>query len=240
VQRQVLLPVPIAGFIISRVCRALGFAHQFIVHRDVSPENVLINMQGVVKLSDFGVAANASDSKGTFAGKLLYMSPEQLRREAVDGRTDLYSLGIMLYTILTGIHPQRIPRGLSREQQIASLEKSIDRIIPPPHEVRTDVPKVVSDICMKMIAKKREGRYARAVDCVSDLEKKFLYARGFGPTNNGLQAYWEAYQDDFKATPDHLKELSFLKDEAGDIQLQRPVTGEFYSAVGKKMIAESK
>ncbi len=236
VQRQLLIPVPLAAFIISRVCRALGYAHQFIVHRDISPENVLINTQGVVKLSDFGVAASGPDTGGGLTGKFAYMSPEQLRRQAVDGRTDLYSLGLVLYQILTGIHPQRLPRGLNREQQAAHVEKLFEKEIPPAADVRTDVPKILSDICAKMIARRREARYARSIDCVSDLEKKYLYARGFGPTNNALQAYWEAFQGDFQASADQLKELTFLKDEQGKIQLKRPVAGEFYTQLGREMM----
>jgi serine/threonine-protein kinase len=240
VQRQLLIPAPLAAFAISRVARALGYAHQSIVHRDVSPENVLINTQGVVKLSDFGVAASGPDAGGALAGKLPYMSPEQLRRQPVDARTDVYSLGLVLYQILTGIRPQRIPKGLPWEQQFAHLQTQLDREIPPACEVRTDVPKVLSDICQRMLARRREMRYPRAVDCVSDLEKRYLYARGFGPTNNSLEAYWETFQADFAATPDQLRELTFLKDESGRVQLKRPVAAEFYTPLGREMIQESR
>jgi serine/threonine protein kinase len=236
VDRRLLIPCPIAGFIVSRVARALAYAHQFIIHRDISPENVLINTQGVVKLSDFGVAAGDTSAAGTLTGKLPYMSPEQARRQPVDARTDLYSLGLVLYQILTGIHPQRIPKGLTREQQMAHLEKLLSREIPPAVDVRTDVPKALSDMCAKMLARNRDARYARALDCVSDLEKRYLYARGFGPTNNSLQAYWEAFQNDFEATPDQLAELTFLRDDSKKVVLRRPVTAEFYTPLGREMI----
>src|SRR4030095_15419096 len=79
-KRDLLLPAPLAAFIVSRVARSLSYAHQTIIHRDISPENLLLNTQGVVKLSDFGVAVEQKEQGLT--GKISYMSPEQIAGEA--------------------------------------------------------------------------------------------------------------------------------------------------------------
>jgi serine/threonine protein kinase len=237
VKRNLLIPCMLGAFIISRVARALAYAHAFLVHRDISPENVLLNTQGVVKLSDFGIAVTDPSQSQVLAGKFLYMSPEQFRREPLDARTDLFSLGLVLYELLTGISPHRMPAGLTREQTEKQLAMTLQREIPAPVGVRTDVPQILSDICMKMLEKERARRYPRALDVANHLEQKYLYARGFGPTNNALAAYWEIFGTDFaNPTNDQLKQLSFLKDESGAFTLKRPVAANLYTKMGRDWI----
>ncbi len=92
-KRGILFPLPISAFIISRICRALEYAHAIIIHRDLSPENILINKQGVAKLTDFGIAVAISQEGTDFAGKLQYMSPEQFSRQKIDARSDIFAMG---------------------------------------------------------------------------------------------------------------------------------------------------
>jgi serine/threonine protein kinase len=231
-KRDLLLPVPLAAFIVSRVARSLAYAHQTIIHRDISPENLLLNTQGVVKLSDFGVAVEHKEQG--LIGKISYMSPEQIAGEAVDARTDIYSLGLVLYMLLTGIFLQKVPFRLAPADRVEYVRKLLGRAILPPHKVRTDVPEAISEICMKMLAPDRAKRFPRAETVARDLEQKYLYAKGFGPTNNSLQAYLEIFDGQFKeTTPEQLQQLPFLHGE-----LQRPTASLYYSPEGRAALEE--
>jgi serine/threonine protein kinase len=231
-KRDLLLPVALAGFIVSRVARSLAYAHQTIIHRDISPENLLLNLQGVVKLSDFGVASDHKEEG--LIGKVSYMSPEQIGGESADLRTDIYSLGLVLYLLLTGIPLQKVPMRMPATDRVEYARILIEKPVLAPHKVRTDVPEAVSDICMKMLAKDRDKRYLRAETVARDLEQKYLYAKGFGPTNNSLQAYIEIFDAQFKEiAPEQLQQLPFLHGE-----LKRPVSHVFYTPEGKAFLDE--
>jgi serine/threonine protein kinase len=233
-KRDLLLPVPLAAFIVSRIARALTYAHQTIIHRDISPENLLLNLQGVVKLSDFGVAVDHNEEGMT--GKVSYMSPEQIGGEVVDLRTDIYSLGLVLYMLLTGVPLQRVPLRMTSEQRIEYARRLLDRPVPAPSKVRVDVPEAISEICMKMLARDRDKRFPRAEAVARDLEQKYLYAKGFGPTNNSLQAYLEIFDAQFREiTPEQLQQLPFLHGE-----LKRPVSAAFYTPEGKAFLDEAR
>lgn len=233
VKRDLLIPVPLAAFAVSRVARALAYAHQSIVHRDISPENVLLNLQGVVKLSDFGVAV--SGEAGGITGKLPYLSPEQILGKEVDLRTDLYSLGLVLYLLLTGVSLQRVPSKKPLAERLEFVRKLLDRSFPAPGLVRNDVPEELSMICMKMLARDPARRYASAEEVVRDLEQKHLYARGFGPTNNSMQAYLEMFDASFKeTTKEQFRQLPFLHG-----QIQRPLSAALYTREGKALLEET-
>src|SRR5262249_37557347 len=103
-------PVDVAVYIVKELARGLAYAHAFgglkLVHRDVSPANVLLSYTGEVKLTDFGLATSTlklqRTAPGIIFGKLSYLAPEQARSEALDGRTDIYAAGILLWELLTG------------------------------------------------------------------------------------------------------------------------------------------
>jgi serine/threonine protein kinase len=232
-KRDLLLPASLGAFVVSRVARALSYAHGSIVHRDISPENLLLNTQGGVKLSDFGVAV--SEAAGGATGKISYMSPEQIRGESVDARTDLYSLGLVLYLLLTGIPLQRSPAGLPAPKRLEFVDRLLDRPFLPPARVRTDVPPALSEICMRMLALDPAQRYRGAEEVARDLEQRYLYAKGFGPTNNSLQAYLEIFDAQFKeVSPQQLQQLPFLQG-----QLQRPLSASLYTPEGKRALEEA-
>jgi serine/threonine protein kinase len=231
-KRDLLIPVPLGAFIVSRIARSLAYAHLSIIHRDISPENLLLNTQGVVKLSDFGVAVDHKEEGLT--GKISYMSPEQIAGEAVDARTDIYSLGLVLYMLLTGVFLQKVPAKLGSSERIDYARRLLSKPLLPPHRVRTDVPETISEICMRMLAHDREKRFARAETVARDLEQKYLYAKGFGPTNNSLQAYLEIFDAQFKEiAPEQLQQLPFLHGE-----LKRPVSHVFFTPEGKAFLDE--
>jgi serine/threonine protein kinase len=232
-RRDLLLPAPLGAFVVSRIARALSYAHQTIVHRDVSPENLLLNMQGVAKLSDFGVAVTEHAEGVT--GKISYLSPEQIRGGAVDARTDLYSLGIVLYLVLTGIPVQKVPPKLPSSERLEYVKRVLERPFLPPSKVRPDIPESVSTICMKMLERNPAARYAKAEDVARDLEQHYLYAKGFGPTNNSMQAYLEMFDAGFKEiTPAQLQQLPFLNG-----QYRRPVTASSYTSEGRLLLEET-
>lgn len=232
-KRDVLIPAPLGAFVVSRIARALAYAHGSIVHRDISPENLLLNTQGVAKLSDFGVAV--TEHAGGITGKISYLSPEQITGKAVDARTDLYSLGLVLYLVLTGVPVQKAPAKMTQEERLAYVRKVLEKPFLPPSRVRTDVPESVSAICMRMLERDPAARYARAEDVARDLEQQYLYAKGFGPTNNSMQAYLEIFDGGFKeTTPQQLQQLPFLGGH-----LKRAVAASNYTKEGRLLLEET-
>jgi serine/threonine protein kinase len=188
------VPVDLSTFIVSRVCRGLEYAHSKcdaegqplgVVHRDVNPKNIMLDSEGDVKLTDFGVAKarHLLRLEGTMLmGTTRYMSPEQARFEETDARSDLFSLGIVLHELLTG----RLL--FEAEDQMATFEAIIHKPIPRPSELDSDVPEEVSRIAMKALERDREKRYQRASEMVHDLEY-YMYNDRYGPTTMTLAKY---------------------------------------------------
>jgi eukaryotic-like serine/threonine-protein kinase len=177
------LPPQLATFIALEMCRGLHYAHTRkdgsgkplgLVHRDISPDNVLVSYEGEVKLVDFGIAkakANAlkfTTAPGVVKGKYLFFSPEQARGEEVDARTDVWATGITLYQLLCGRLPVDGP-------EHAVIPKLIKGLFPPPGEVRRDLPAELNDITMKALALRREERFASSHDFGEALAG-FLYS----------------------------------------------------------------
>jgi len=234
-----LMPPILIAFMISRVCRALAYAHNFVVHRDISPENVLINNQGVCKLTDFGIAVAAKAGKIKWGGKLGYMAPEQFQGKVLDERADIYSLGLVAYLLTTGIPLQAPAKRGTLKERMLSVKRQMDEGFPPPHQVMNDVPREFSDIIMRMIAPNPDDRFGRASRVSSELEHKYLYAKGFGPTNNSLAAYIDIFDSGFtKYDEDQLEQLSFLRGPSGGMMLKRRLSLSNYTRCGRKIVAD--
>jgi hypothetical protein len=155
--------------IIMQICDALHCAHRRnIVHRDIKPANVILSEEGRAKLVDFGVA-HAADSGLTRTGQILgtisYMSPEQLNGLPVDGRTDVFSTGVMLYQLLT----YNLPFG--GQGTAAVIANILQRDPPPLSQYIQDYPAELDDIVARALAKNREQRYATAEDFAFDLSR---------------------------------------------------------------------
>ncbi len=180
------VPVEIAVIVATHLCAALDYAHRarddqgrplHIVHRDVSPPNVLISYDGDIKLTDFGVAKAAVKMhvtlSGTLKGKVLYMAPEQANLQPVDARSDIYSLGIVLYELLTG----RNPFYDRDDTELTVLEKVRQGRVPPVRTFRPDVPETLAQVLEKALQPDPARRYASARELQRDLED-FLVQRG--------------------------------------------------------------
>jgi serine/threonine-protein kinase len=169
--RQKNLPISYGQIvrIISAVCEALHYAWEEpapdgcprrIIHRDVTPSNILVGIDGQVKLADFGIA-KAMQSEGltkvaTLKGKYGYMSPEQVRCEALDNRSDIFSLGAMLYEMTVG---RRLFR---RESDLKTLQAILVDPIPPPSSIAADYPADLEPIVMRALARNRDDRFPTA------------------------------------------------------------------------------
>lgn len=169
------LPVPVVIFVVSEVLRGLGFAHDLpvgtgmrgVVHRDMSPHNVLLSWEGAVKVSDFGIAKARAASEASASvfikGKPAYMSPEQANGQRLDGRSDLFAVGVMLWEMLVG---QRL---FAADDTRATLAAVLFGHIPKPRTVRADVPKDVERVTMKLLERELPARYTSAEEAIDEL-----------------------------------------------------------------------
>lgn len=168
-QRGVMIPPFVAAYIVAETAKGLHYAHERkddggvpldIVHRDVSPQNILLSFEGVVKIADFGIATASMfrEEPGVLKGKFRYMSPEQARAERVDRRSDVYALGVVLYELLT----LRSPYDAKGESEMIDAVKS-GRFAPPSvHEPST--PPELEAIVLRAMANDRADRFQSARD----------------------------------------------------------------------------
>lgn len=187
------MPLELAVFIAARVARGLAYAHSRrgadgrplgIVHCDVCPHNILINTEGVPKITDFGIARVASQkaAEGRVSGKLAFMAPEQARLEPVDFRADIYALGIVLFYMISGRMARNV--GLQPTEQLAQArENRIDWSLLP-----ENLPEEIIAMLHKMLAGDPSDRYDDTSVLARDLEY-YIYKDGYGPTIVTLADY---------------------------------------------------
>ncbi len=199
-------PMVYALKIASSVCEGLYYAHQKadnygnplnIVHRDVTPENIFVSFDGTVKILDFGIAKAATQVEQTRAGeikgKLAYMSPEQVVGKTLDARSDIFSLGVVLYEWITDL------RLFTGDNEVAILKSISEGKIYAPSYFKADVPEGVERILMKALSKDREKRYQTAWEMQYDLDQ-FLAEYEFTPSNIHLANFLkQLFSDELEA-----------------------------------------
>ncbi|MCP3145155.1 serine/threonine-protein kinase [Pyxidicoccus xibeiensis] len=202
-RRKEIMPTAQAVFIISKLCDGLDYAHRkkdargqdlHIIHRDVSPQNVLISYEGEVKVIDFGIAKAANRSQKTQAGilkgKFGYMSPEQVRGMPIDRRSDIFAVGVLLYEMLTG---EKLFVG---ESDFSTLEKVRNADVPLPREFNPNIPPGLEKVVLKALAREPEERYQWASDLAEDL-MRFLLAGDAIYSSKHLSSFMkEAFAED--------------------------------------------
>ena len=164
----VALPVERVLDIAYQVALGLAYAHEHgIVHRDVKPSNIMVDADGHVKITDFGIARMESASVRTQTGMVLgspkYMSPEQVMGKLIDQRSDIFSLGVMLYEMLTG----RVP--FAGENVNAIMYQTLNSVPPPPGTLNAALPEMINFIVAKALAKGLDDRYQSAKNFADDL-----------------------------------------------------------------------
>jgi len=200
--RRLLVSTGDILLIISKICSALDYAHRkkdlhgndlHLVHRDISPQNILISYEGEVKLVDFGIAKAAMGGQetktGILKGKLAYMSPEQAWGKPVDGRTDIFALGIVLYEALTG------ERLFSGNNEISILENVRKAEITPPARLNPEIHPELETIIYKALAREPENRYQSAAEMQIALES-IITQKGYAFSSLSLSSYMQRlYQE---------------------------------------------
>ena len=169
--QQAVLPVGYSASVVHECAQALHYAHTFklpngeespVIHRDVAQKNIMVTYDGQVKLLDFGIAkakgALARTRAGTVKGTAGYMSPEQVRGEQIDGRSDVFALGVVLWEMVTG------RRLFAADTELAELKMILSEPIRPPSEVEPSVPEELSNIAMKALERDVNQRYRSARD----------------------------------------------------------------------------
>lgn len=188
-------PMVYALKIASSVCEGLFYAHQRtdiygnplnIVHRDITPENIFVSFDGTVKILDFGIAKASTQIEQTRAGeikgKLSYMSPEQCMGKKLDHRSDIFSLGTVLYEWITGL------KLFTGESEVAILKSISEGKIYAPSYFKADIPEAVEKILMRALEKDRDKRYQSAWEMQFDIDQ-FLSSYEFTPSNIHLSNF---------------------------------------------------
>ena len=181
------IEAPMALYLVAEISKGLHFAHTRtgadgrplgIIHRDISPQNVLLSFEGEVKITDFGIATAAErlhqTAAGIVKGKYAYMAPERLKEAAVDARADVFSVGVLLYELLVGENPFAGPSA------VETIENVLGKNVPAPSERGAPVAKRLDDICLKALAKDPNERYASAqalADAVTEYAMELTHAR---------------------------------------------------------------
>lgn len=193
-----MIPVPLVLNVAAQACAGLHYAHERtqngkplnLVHRDISPQNLVVSFEGIVKVVDFGIArAEYRETKtkaGTIKGKFAYMSPEQCVANAVDRRTDVFALGVIVHELLTG------RRLFKRNSPYETYQAVLECAVEPPSRVNNQLDAGLDAVVMKAVAKDKEKRYPTA-EAFGDAMLGYLHHRGKSSGSADLGRFFEAH-----------------------------------------------
>jgi serine/threonine protein kinase len=225
------MPIPMSAYIMSRVCEGLDYAHRKknaagrelnIIHRDVSPQNILVSYDGEVKIIDFGIAKAANKvsktQAGILKGKFGYMSPEQVRGLALDRRSDIFSAGIVLYELICG---ERLFVGGS---DFSTLEKIRKVEILPPSTINQEISPELERIILKALAKDPADRYQWAYQMQEELQA-YLIKSGHNFSRKDLANYLkQAFRRDIEQELERNKEFEKIRVETMVTPIEPSIT----------------
>jgi len=242
-RREKRISLADAVYVMIGVCAALHYAHEKrdsdgnpldIIHRDVSPSNVLLSHDGAVKVCDFGIAKAANrqteTNRGVLKGKFSYMSPEQCRSEEIDRRSDIFAIGILLYELTT------LSRLFNAPSDFELLRTIVEEPVPPPSTRAADYPPELERIVLRALSRQREDRYATAQEMQLELEafarehKLAMSSVSLAKLMNGLfekrMQAWQKSQQSGKRLEDHL--LETVRRPSGALPVFLPLGSEEY------------
>ncbi|MEA3548051.1 MAG: protein kinase [Thermodesulfobacteriota bacterium] len=231
-EKNLPLELQNALFIVSRICAGLDYAHKLkdfqgkplnLVHRDISPQNILITYEGDVKIVDFGIAKAASQTTmtqiGMIKGKVAYMSPEQAGGKTIDNRSDIFSCGILLYELVTG---KRMFSG----DTMHILANVRDAEFTKPEEAKKDLPEKLLEVLYKALEKEADQRYQTCGDMLTDLEE-CMHQLNMHPTAHGLSLYMKTlFADEIAIEELHLLEIMkivLMEEEEKEAEITAPI-----------------
>jgi len=214
IERRQHIPLNLVLRIIAQTCEGLYYAHTWatpdgqtagIVHRDISPQNILVTFDGTVKIVDFGIAKAThkmgKTRSGVLKGKYAYMSPEQVRGQPMDHRADLWSLGVVMYELVTS------RRLFKRDSEMATLDAVLEAQVPSITRIDAGIPEAVERVLMKALAKNPERRYRDAREMQLALEEVML-AANLPASSAHLSAYLkELFQGQEEARPGSISRM---------------------------------
>jgi serine/threonine protein kinase len=215
-------PVPLVCYVIGKLCEGLDYAHRKkdsygrdlnIVHRDVSPQNVLISFEGEVKVIDFGIAKAAGKvtktQAGILKGKFGYMSPEQIRGLPLDRRSDVFAIGVCLYELLTG---ERLFVG---DSDFAVLEKVRKAEVLPPSTYNRRIPEALEKIVLRALAKDVNARYQYASELADDLQRFLITSDSIFSRKDLMQYMKSTFAEEVDREKARLAEYAEVKAPEG-------------------------
>jgi serine/threonine protein kinase len=193
------MPVDLTLCVAAQACAGLHYAHQRtdmagnplnVVHRDVSPQNLVVSFEGIVKLVDFGIAKaemrDTATRSGTIKGKFAYMSPEQCKAEHIDHRTDVFAMGVVVHELLTG------KRLFKRPSTYDTYKAIVEARAPTPSEVNHELDPALDEVVMKALARDREDRYPSA-EAFGEALARALHRRGQAVSAGMVATFFEQY-----------------------------------------------
>jgi len=218
-------PVPLVCYVVGKLCEGLDYAHRKkdsygrelnIVHRDVSPQNVLISFEGEVKVIDFGIAKAAGKvtktQAGILKGKFGYMSPEQIRGLPLDRRSDVFAIGVCLYELLTG---ERLFVG---DSDFAVLEKVRKAEVLPPSTYNRRIPEPLERIVLRALSKDVNSRYQYASELADDLQRFLITSDNIFSRKDLMQYMKSTFAEEVEREKNRLAEYAEVKAPEGFLE----------------------